>query len=60
VIDGPSSQALCGNEISVAIARDNSRGVRIPSRASASYAVVISGTITNNNHNDDGGGGGGR
>jgi prepilin-type N-terminal cleavage/methylation domain-containing protein/prepilin-type processing-associated H-X9-DG protein len=38
---------------------DNSRGVRIPGRASASYAVVISGTITNNNHNDDGGVGGG-
>src|SRR5262245_54311004 len=33
---------------------DNSRGVPVPSRASASYAVVISGTITNNNHNDDG------
>ncbi len=38
---------------------DNSRGVAIPQRAAASYAVVISGTITNNNHNDDGGAGGG-
>jgi prepilin-type N-terminal cleavage/methylation domain-containing protein/prepilin-type processing-associated H-X9-DG protein len=37
---------------------DNSRGVPIPGRAAASYAVVISGTITNNNHNDDGGTGG--
>ena len=37
---------------------DNSRGVPIPNRAAASYAVVISGTINNNNHNDDGGIGG--
>ena len=36
---------------------DNSRGVRIPRRAAASYAVVISGTVNNNNHNDDGGAG---
>jgi prepilin-type processing-associated H-X9-DG protein len=33
---------------------DNSRGVRVPGRAAASYVVVISGTITNNSHNDDG------
>jgi prepilin-type N-terminal cleavage/methylation domain-containing protein/prepilin-type processing-associated H-X9-DG protein len=38
---------------------DNSRGVPIPKRAAASYAVVISGTITNNNHNDDGSAGSG-
>jgi prepilin-type N-terminal cleavage/methylation domain-containing protein/prepilin-type processing-associated H-X9-DG protein len=39
---------------------DNSRGVRIPGRAAASYVVVISGSasITTNNHNDDGGTGG--
>jgi prepilin-type processing-associated H-X9-DG protein len=37
---------------------DNSRGVAIPNRAAASYAVVISNNITNNNHNDDGGLGG--
>jgi prepilin-type processing-associated H-X9-DG protein/prepilin-type N-terminal cleavage/methylation domain-containing protein len=33
---------------------DNSRGALIPARAAASYAVVLSGNITNNNHNDDG------
>jgi len=33
---------------------DKSRGVLIPNRAAASYAVVISGMITLNNHNDDG------
>jgi prepilin-type N-terminal cleavage/methylation domain-containing protein/prepilin-type processing-associated H-X9-DG protein len=33
---------------------DNSRGIAIPSRAPASYAVVISNNITNNNYNDDG------
>jgi prepilin-type N-terminal cleavage/methylation domain-containing protein/prepilin-type processing-associated H-X9-DG protein len=33
---------------------DNSRGIAIPSRAAASYAVVISNNITNNNYNDDG------
>src|SRR5262249_31641817 len=33
---------------------DRSRGVLVPGRAAASYAVVISGTIDNNNHNDDG------
>ena len=33
---------------------DNSRGILIPDRAAASYAVVISNNITNNNHNDDG------
>jgi prepilin-type N-terminal cleavage/methylation domain-containing protein/prepilin-type processing-associated H-X9-DG protein len=33
---------------------DNSRGVPIPNRTAASYAVVISNNITNNNHNDDG------
>jgi prepilin-type N-terminal cleavage/methylation domain-containing protein/prepilin-type processing-associated H-X9-DG protein len=37
---------------------DNSRGVLIPQRAAASYAVVISSNITNNNHNDDGHAGG--
>ena len=37
---------------------DNSRGVAIPNRAAASYAVVSSNNITNNNHNDDGGLGG--
>ena len=37
---------------------DNSRGVPIPGRAPASYAVVSSNNITNNNHNDDGGLGG--
>src|SRR5262245_41482679 len=37
---------------------DNSRGVLIPGRAASSYAVVISGQITNNNHNDDGSAGG--
>jgi prepilin-type N-terminal cleavage/methylation domain-containing protein/prepilin-type processing-associated H-X9-DG protein len=37
---------------------DNSRGVAIPARAAASYAVVISNNITNNNHNDDGKAGG--
>src|SRR5262249_15562166 len=34
---------------------DNSRGVAIPNRASASYAVVSSGTYAINNNNDDGG-----
>ena len=38
---------------------DNSRGVLITSRAAASYAVVISGTIPINNNNDDGGAGAG-
>jgi prepilin-type N-terminal cleavage/methylation domain-containing protein/prepilin-type processing-associated H-X9-DG protein len=33
---------------------NSSRGVLIPGRAPASYAVVISNNITNNNHNDDG------
>src|SRR5262249_24231146 len=33
---------------------DNSRGRAIPNRASASYVVVISGTIPINNNNDDG------
>jgi prepilin-type N-terminal cleavage/methylation domain-containing protein/prepilin-type processing-associated H-X9-DG protein len=33
---------------------DNTRGIAIPNRAPASYAVVISNNITNNNHNDDG------
>jgi prepilin-type processing-associated H-X9-DG protein len=33
---------------------DNSRGVLVPSRAAASYVVVISGTIPINNNNDDG------
>jgi prepilin-type N-terminal cleavage/methylation domain-containing protein/prepilin-type processing-associated H-X9-DG protein len=37
---------------------DNSRGILIPDRAAASYAVVISNVITNNNHNDDGRAGG--
>jgi prepilin-type N-terminal cleavage/methylation domain-containing protein/prepilin-type processing-associated H-X9-DG protein len=37
---------------------DNSRGILIPARAPASYAVVISNNITNNNHNDDGHAGG--
>jgi prepilin-type N-terminal cleavage/methylation domain-containing protein/prepilin-type processing-associated H-X9-DG protein len=37
---------------------DNSRGIPIPNRAAASYAVVISNNITNNNHNDDGRAGG--
>jgi prepilin-type processing-associated H-X9-DG protein len=37
---------------------DNSRGVLIPGRAPASYAVVSSNNITNNNHNDDGRAGG--
>jgi prepilin-type N-terminal cleavage/methylation domain-containing protein/prepilin-type processing-associated H-X9-DG protein len=37
---------------------DRSRGVLVPARAAASYAVVISGTITNNSHNDDGSAGG--
>jgi prepilin-type N-terminal cleavage/methylation domain-containing protein/prepilin-type processing-associated H-X9-DG protein len=37
---------------------DNSRGIAIPNRAAASYAVVTSNNITNNNHNDDGGIGG--
>jgi prepilin-type N-terminal cleavage/methylation domain-containing protein/prepilin-type processing-associated H-X9-DG protein len=36
---------------------DNSRGIMIPGRAAASYAVVISGSILINNHNDDGGAG---
>src|SRR5438045_702915 len=31
---------------------DNSRGIFIPNRAAASYAVVISNNITNNNYND--------
>jgi prepilin-type N-terminal cleavage/methylation domain-containing protein/prepilin-type processing-associated H-X9-DG protein len=34
---------------------DNSRGVAIPNRVAASYAVVVSNNIDNNNHNDDGG-----
>jgi len=38
---------------------DNSRGVLIPNRAAASYAVVISGIITLNNNNDDGSAGSG-
>jgi prepilin-type N-terminal cleavage/methylation domain-containing protein/prepilin-type processing-associated H-X9-DG protein len=38
---------------------DDSRGVPVPNRVAASYAVVISGQITNNNNNDDGGIGGG-
>jgi prepilin-type N-terminal cleavage/methylation domain-containing protein/prepilin-type processing-associated H-X9-DG protein len=33
---------------------DNSRGVPIPKRASASYVVVISGSVEINNRNDDG------
>jgi len=33
---------------------DNSRGVPIPNRAPASYAVVVSNNIDNNSHNDDG------
>jgi prepilin-type processing-associated H-X9-DG protein/prepilin-type N-terminal cleavage/methylation domain-containing protein len=33
---------------------DNSRGILIPDRVAASYAVVSSNNITNNNHNDDG------
>jgi prepilin-type processing-associated H-X9-DG protein len=37
---------------------DNSRGIAIPNRAPASYAVVISNNIDNNNHNDDGRAGG--
>ena len=37
---------------------DNSRGILIPNRVAASYAVVISGTVNNNNHNDDGSAGG--
>ncbi len=37
---------------------DNSRGIAIPNRAAASYAVVISNNIDNNSHNDDGGIGG--
>ncbi len=37
---------------------DNSRGIPIPGRAAASYAVVTSNNVTNNNHNDDGGLGG--
>jgi|SoiMethySBSTD1v2_1073268.scaffolds.fasta_scaffold735807_1 prepilin-type N-terminal cleavage/methylation domain-containing protein/prepilin-type processing-associated H-X9-DG protein len=37
---------------------DNSRGIAIPNRAPASYAVVISNNIDNNNHNDDGKAGG--
>jgi len=36
---------------------DNSRGVLIKNRASASYVAVISGTIPINNNNDDGSGG---
>jgi prepilin-type N-terminal cleavage/methylation domain-containing protein/prepilin-type processing-associated H-X9-DG protein len=38
---------------------DNSRGVPIPGRAAASYAVVISGTVAINNNNDDGSAGAG-
>jgi prepilin-type N-terminal cleavage/methylation domain-containing protein/prepilin-type processing-associated H-X9-DG protein len=33
---------------------DRSRGVLVSGRFATSYAVVISGTITNNSHNDDG------
>lgn len=32
---------------------DNSRGVPVPNRAAASYAVVVSNNIDNNSHNDD-------
>jgi prepilin-type N-terminal cleavage/methylation domain-containing protein/prepilin-type processing-associated H-X9-DG protein len=50
----PLPYMLCPATSDNASYNDNSRGVPIPGRAAASYAVVISGIITNNNHNDDG------